>query len=306
MAPNVEALYLNKEIFVGNDIEIKVGVKYSKFLSLSKGSVSVYFNQRQVERVIAEIGTIKKSMVDGKSFRVDVSQNKHVGTCEKTVFDDPNTTAKSTEDAMEKAPYYMEWVNQLPKPNRVVMSLGQLQEFVVALPTIREWFNASVIYRHPEGNNWCLHPDQARDGLPDIQLFQCWRKLVPRPCMRCISFFLMAFAVRTRIERIAGEECFGCRNNKGSQRDHMEQGCLSPIEDLLVYYEQAEREVKFSDLMKRLTLELSWPYSRLPSIPSPALTQEVIAGSVDVLCEPCRPLQTLYDELFAYLNFDKN
>jgi hypothetical protein len=50
----------------------------------------------------------------------------------------------------------------------------------------------------------------------------------------------MAFAIKVRIERIAREQCFGCLNDKGGQRQHMQNGCLSPIEDLLVYYEEAE------------------------------------------------------------------
>jgi hypothetical protein len=58
--------------------------------------------------------------------------------------------------------------------------------------------------------------------------------------------------------------------------------------------------------MRRLTLELSWPFQRLPAVPSAALTRDVIVGNHEVLCEECIPLQNIYDDLFAFLSFDTN
>jgi hypothetical protein len=125
------------------------------------------------------------------------------------------------------------------------------------------------------------------------------------PVPALLVFFLMAFATKAKIEKLARDNCFGCQHNKGAQKEHMDNGCLSPIEDLLVFYEEAERQVNFGELMRRLTLELSWPFQRLPTVPSAALTQEIIAGTPEVLCEDCRPLQSLYDHLFCYLGFDQ-
>ena len=89
---------------------------------------------------------------------------------------------------------------------------------------------------------------------------------------------LRAFALKAKTFKIAAKQCFGCVNEKSSQKDHMEAGCLSPIEDLMVYYEDALREIIFPDILKRLCLEMVWPCPKLSHVASSHMIQDIICN----------------------------
>ena len=286
----IESLFLTNELEI-EDVKVRVGIKFSKYFSLSREISSVNFNQRHFEQIFANIDTIKENLEKKTKYTLQLSPTKMVGTMD-------------VSNANDGEPW-VEFINFALKHQRIELTKDQFMAFADNILTIRKWFGANIVYRHADGTNWSLHPDKARQGLEPVPTHQLWRRLVNRACNKCLVFMLRAFALKAKIFKIAARQCFGCVNEKSSQKDHMEAGCLSPIEDLMVYYEDALRDINFPDVLKRLCLEMVWPCPKLPHVASSHMVKEIVCNRLDVLCDECKLLMPLYDDLFEFMEFDE-
>ena len=287
MEAELEAYFLDKSLQI-DDIKIFVGFKYSKYMKMSLGEeLDVLFNQRHFEKLTAAAEEISSNIRTKSAFTIAMSATKHVATTSET----------------DTEPSVVEFVNTSPKHRRLVMTGEQWEKFVEHIPELKKMFSSNVVYKHKDCITWSLHPDRAREGHEDTNIHQLWTRLVPKCCDKCLLFLLRGFVIKEKLYSIASKECFGCANSKSSQRDHMEAGCLSPIKELLVYFERANTETNFRDMLKKLSFEMSWPVAKLPHVGSSTLVQKVVCDELEVLCDECRPLKRLYDDLFDHLGF---
>lgn len=288
MDASIESQFIANDILI-NDLRIHVGIRFSKFVSFKREEQErpVILNQRHMERFLSSFDAIETALKKETESEFSL-----------------NLTATKTLSISDDAEPKLQMIQTTPRLTEVDLDLEEFQSLMEEVPRLRMWMMSNVVYKHPDGTTWSLHPDRAREGHAAIAISQLWTRLVSKVCDKCLIFYLKAHLIHGKVQKLAAQNCYGCKNDRPGQKDHMEAGCLSEIsEQVSAYYEEADRAMNFTSFLSRLCTNMNWPVSKLPK-PSHALVERILCGDMEIICEGCRPLKPLYEDLFTFLAFE--